>query len=271
MVPLRDDNPTRRFAIVTLALIVLNVAIFALVQPHGGTAAVVGLSPHSVEWPAERAEEEFLYRQATVPCEVISGKQLDRREIRDAFANRSEQCDRSRNDAPVFPAKVPALSVLVSMFLHGGWLHLLGNMLFLWIFGNNIEDQFGSVKYLIFYLLTGVVATFAHVLANPNSLVPVVGASGAIAGVMGAYLVLFPRVKVTSVLAFLPFIPFRVRAWLLLGVWFVSQFWVNPADGVAWIAHVAGFAFGAIVTFLFRSRLANAPAATLDQRAYESR
>jgi membrane associated rhomboid family serine protease len=271
MVPLRDDNPTRRFAKVTLALIALNVAVFALVQPHGSRAALVKVSPHSADWPANLAEEEFLYRQATVPCEVISGKQLDRREIRDAFQNKSDQCDQSRNDAPVFPNKVPALSILVSMFLHGGWLHLLGNMLFLWIFGNNIEDRFGSAPYLVFYVFAGVVATLAHVIANPDSLVPVVGASGAIAGVMGAYLVLFPRIKVTSVLAFLPFIPFRVRAWVLLGVWFVSQFWVNPADGVAWVAHVAGFAFGAVTTLLFRARLSDPPTSTLGVVAHQRR
>jgi membrane associated rhomboid family serine protease len=271
MVPLRDDNPTRRLAIVTIVLIAINVAVFALVQPHGSTPAVVKASPHSADWPTNLAEEEFLYRQATVPCEVISGKQLDRREIRDAFQNKSDQCDRSRKDAPVFPTKLLALSILVSMFLHGGWLHLLGNMLFLWIFGNNIEDRFGSATYLVFYLLSGTVATLAHVIANPDSLVPVVGASGAIAGVMGAYLVLFPRIKVISVLAFLPFIPFRVRAWVLLGVWFVSQFWVNPADGVAWVAHVAGFAFGAITTLLFRSRLTDPPTSTLSAVSHQRR
>jgi membrane associated rhomboid family serine protease len=254
MVPLRDENPTRTLAWVTLLLIVLNVGVFVLLQPRGEKPAIVSTGSR-VGWSADLTEAEFLYRQATVPCEIVSGQQLDRSEIESALRGNGDACNREQSNNVVFPAKQPALSILVSMFLHGGWLHLLGNMLFLWIFGNNIEDQFGRVKYLV-----------AHVLANPNSLVPVVGASGAIAGVMGAYLVLFPRVRVTSVLAFLPIIPFRVRAWVLLGIWFVSQFWVNPADGVAWIAHVAGFAFGALLTFLFRSKLAPLPAKTLENR-----
>jgi membrane associated rhomboid family serine protease len=258
MVPLRDDNPTRSLAWVTVILIALNVGVFVLLQPRGEKPAIVSTGSH-VGWSADLTEAEFLYRRATVPCEVVSGQQLDQREIDNALRGNSDACDRTETTNVVFPAKQPALSILVSMFLHGGWLHLLGNMLFLWIFGNNIEDQFGRAKYLVFYVLAGIVATIGHVVANPNSLVPVVGASGAIAGVMGAYLVLFPRIRVTSVLAFLPFIPFRVRAWVLLGIWFVSQFWVNPADGVAWVAHVAGFAFGALLTFVFRSKLAPMP------------
>jgi membrane associated rhomboid family serine protease len=141
------------------------------------------------------------------------------------------------------------------MFLHGGWLHLGGNMLFLWVFGNNIEDRMGSGPYLGFYLLAGLAAAAAHIAVQPDSTVPVVGASGAVAGVMGAYLVLFPNVRIRSLFFFF-FILFRdVPAKWLLGFWFVSQFFINPADGVAWVAHVGGFAFGALVALVLRDRL----------------
>ena len=139
------------------------------------------------------------------------------------------------------------------MFLHGGILHLGGNMLFLWVFGNNVEDRLGPVGYLAFYLLAGVVATGAHLAIQPQSTVPVIGASGAIAGVMGAYLVWFPNVPIRTLvfLGFLVFFP-EIRAKWLLGFWFVSQFFVSPNDGVAWMAHVGGFVVGVLTALLFR-------------------
>jgi membrane associated rhomboid family serine protease len=151
----------------------------------------------------------------------------------------------------VFPHKHVFLAVLSSMFLHGGLLHLGGNMLFLWVFGNNVEDRLGRVRYALFYVVAGVVATFTHVFLQPTSTIPVIGASGAIAGVMGAYLVWFPNARVLSLLFF---IIARIRAkWWLL-IWFVSQFFVNPNEGVAWAAHVGGFVFGALVALVLRQR-----------------
>jgi membrane associated rhomboid family serine protease len=138
------------------------------------------------------------------------------------------------------------------MFLHGGLLHLAGNMLFLWIFGNNIEDRLGHVHHLLFYLAAGVVATLAHIAVQPDSTVPVVGASGAIAGIMGAYLVWFPRAKVTTLFVFFIILFRQVQARWVLGIWFVSQFFVNPNEGVAWMAHVGGFVFGVLVALLVR-------------------
>jgi membrane associated rhomboid family serine protease len=151
----------------------------------------------------------------------------------------------------VFPDKHVFLAVLLSMFLHGSVLHLAGNMLFLWVFGNNIEDRLGTVRYVAFYLVAGIVATFAHVFLQPTSTIPVIGASGAIAGVMGAYLVWFPNARVLSLLFI---VVARVRAkWLLL-LWFASQFFVNPNEGVAWAAHVGGFVFGAGAAALLAQR-----------------
>ena len=228
MIPLKDDNPTRTTPIVTVLLIIACVGVYFGFQTQGDQA-------------------EFTYRRAAVPCEVVTGQPMTLDEINSA------DCTRQDTGDPVFPDKSPVLAVLTSMFLHGGLLHLGGNMLFLWVFGNNIEDKRGKVPYLIFYLVSGVVATFAHVALDPGSTIPLVGASGAIAGVMGAYLVLFPHVQIRTVfLVFLIFVR-DIQARWLLGFWFVSQFFINPNEGVAWAAHVGGFVFGVLAGLVWRA------------------
>jgi membrane associated rhomboid family serine protease len=148
--------------------------------------------------------------------------------------------------------------VLTSLFLHGSWLHLLGNMLFLWVFGNNVEDRFGRLRYLLFYLACGVLATYGFALANPGSTEALIGASGAIAGVLGAYLILYPRARVWSLVPVLFFIPLRLPAWLVLGLWFLLQwvftvgYAVSQAGSVAYLAHVLGFVTGVVVGLLVR-------------------
>jgi membrane associated rhomboid family serine protease len=155
--------------------------------------------------------------------------------------------------------KRPWLSVLTAMFLHGGWLHLLGNMLFLYVFGNNVEDRLGRLRFLGFYLLCGYAATYGFALFQPDSTQPLVGASGAIAGVLGAYLVLFPRARVLSLLTFLLFLPVRLPAWFVLGGWFVLQYiyfrggGVAAGSGVAYGAHVVGFLVGAVLVWGLRN------------------
>lgn len=145
-------------------------------------------------------------------------------------------------------------TLLTSMFLHAGFAHLAGNMLFLWIFGDNLEDQMGHLPYLAFYLACGLLAEFAHIAADPASVVPTIGASGAIGGVMGGYLLLFPRARVDILLIFIIFFRvFAVPAWLMLGLWFVFQVafgFGTPADlgGVAYWAHAGGFVAGAVLT-----------------------
>jgi membrane associated rhomboid family serine protease len=145
-------------------------------------------------------------------------------------------------------------TVLTSMFMHGSWLHIIGNMWFLWIFGDNVEDVMGRVKYVIFYLLCGVAAALTQVLSTPNELVPMVGASGAIAGVLGAYLMLFPRARVRCLWwIFILVTTIYVPAWLLLGLWFLSQFLMRE-PGVASMAHVGGFVVGFLMVRLFVMR-----------------
>jgi membrane associated rhomboid family serine protease len=154
-------------------------------------------------------------------------------------------------------------SILVSMFLHGGWAHLLGNMLYLWIFGDNVEDRLGHLKYLVFYLACGWAATLAHAWANPQSAMPAIGASGAIAGVLGAYLVIFPRARVLTLIPLGFFLRLtELPAVIVLGLWFVLQLFSGVASlgartaeagGVAWWAHIGGFAVGLAVGFAVRA------------------
>lgn len=154
-----------------------------------------------------------------------------------------------------------AITPFTAMFLHGGWLHLGGNMIFLWVFGDNVEDAMGHRRYAIFYLLTGLLATATHIALNQSDLTPVIGASGAIAGVLGAYLVLYPRATVSAILPIfiLFWIPFRVRAVFLIGFWFLLQIFsgvasitsTDGAGGTAWFAHIGGFVAGLLLVRLF--------------------
>jgi membrane associated rhomboid family serine protease len=170
--------------------------------------------------------------------------------------------------APFYPPNL--LRILISMFLHGGWLHLGGNMLYLWIFGDNIEDRLGHFKYVIFYLLCGLVATMTHAVMNANSRLPSIGASGAIAGVLGAYIVLFPKARVTTLIPIFVFVIVReLPAVVVLGLWFVLQFFVGVASigassdatgGVAVFAHIGGFVAGmALVVLMGGMRRAPQP------------
>lgn len=153
-------------------------------------------------------------------------------------------------------------SILLSMFLHGGWTHLLGNMLYLWIFGDNVEDRLGHVRFILFYLLCGWVATLAHAYAGPGSPIPSIGASGAIAGVLGAYLMMFPRARVLTLIPLGYFIRMtELPALVVLGFWFVLQLFSGVASlsaasaqagGVAWWAHIGGFVAGLVVGLIFR-------------------
>ena len=244
MIPLKDDNPTRRFPIVTVLLILVNVGVYFFVQRP---------------FDEESSQARFAYEVAAIPCEVVQGRPLTQDEVvrtlQDDDESACETGAAAEGDA-VFPDKSVWLALLYSMFLHGSLLHLGGNMLFLWIFGNNIEDRMGIGGYLVFYLLAGLAASAAHVLVQPASTIPVVGASGAIAGVMGAYLVLFPNVRIRSLLILVFIVLFRdIPAKWLLGFWFVTQFFTNPSEGVAWVAHVGGFVFGALVALFLRDRL----------------
>jgi membrane associated rhomboid family serine protease len=248
VIPIHDVNPVRRTPWVTYGLVAINVVVL-LLTPTSQTAVAGSPAPAAL-----CRQQAFYDRYAAIPREMTHDQPL-------TLVATGQPGPRPDTCVVAHPRyhKIPALSVLLSMFLHAGWLHLLGNMLFLVIFGNNVEDRLGHVRFLLFYVLCGYVAAYGFAAANPNSTEPLIGASGAIAGVLGAYLVLYPRAKVWSLVPFLFFIPVRIPAWLVLGLWFVLQ-WVysagyvsTGAGSVAYVAHVFGFITGAVIGLILRA------------------
>jgi len=219
MIPLKDDNPTRTFPFVNYALIAACVAVFFWELSLGGRA------------------QNAILAYGLIPDMLLGDARL-----------------------PPGLAVVPAwATIFTSMFMHGGWMHLIGNMLYLWIFGDNVEDAMGRGRYLVFYVLCGVVAALAQIAVNPDSQIPSLGASGAISGVLGAYLVMFPgrrvRVLLLRMITYLPAI-------VVIGFWIVLQFisgigqlaQTEETGGVAYAAHVGGFVAGFVLVWLFRRR-----------------
>jgi membrane associated rhomboid family serine protease len=250
VIPIADENPVRRIPWVTLLLIATCVVVYFAVQPTG--------TP-KLDWTGfvERTDQEdlrFVVENAAVPCELVRGRPLTKAEYEATFGGEENGSACSDEDGQAqSPGKIVLLSALLTMFLHGSIPHLFGNMLFLWVFGNNVEGRRGWWRYLLLYLAGGIVATAAHVGVDPGSTVPIVGASGAIAAVMGAYLVCWPTARVKTIIFVGPILLRKVEAiWLLL-IWFATQFLLVSGDSsIAWAAHVGGFAFGALVGLWWR-------------------
>ena len=266
MIPIRDPLRSRRFPAVTVALIVVNLLVFLFQGYLAGTDPVVAdwsndrqvwveanLDPPPIfnpyyylgrrlpgqsifSYPIPR-DDLFVMEYALVPGELLGGTDLP----------------------PTIP--IPLwLTLLTSVFMHGGIMHVLGNMLYLWIFGDNVEDAMGPVRFLIFYLLCGLAATFSQILLAPGSTVPLLGASGAIAGVLAAYFMLFPYARVLTLAPIFFFLRLiSIPAVFLLGFWFILQVIsgatsLGMSSGVAWFAHIGGFLAGAILVFPFRRK-----------------
>lgn len=220
MFPLHDDNPTQIVPYVTVALIVTCVAVFFWQLSLG------------------QANNGAVFSLGVIPAVLFDNKSL-----------------------PAGLDVLPAwMTIFTSMFLHGGWMHLIGNMLYLWIFGNNVEDVMGHRRFIVFYLICGVAAVMSHALVNPESEIPMIGASGAISGVLGAYLLLYPRARVLVVIPVFIFIhTARVAAGWVLGFWFVLQVFnslttTSQQGGVAFGAHIGGFVAGMILIPFFKSK-----------------
>jgi membrane associated rhomboid family serine protease len=241
--PFKDDQRTRSFPWVTVALLTINVVVFLFVQPAGFQRA----NPEATitqddYWLAVEAEE-FAFRWGSVACELTSGSTL---------AEEPDGCDDDPDLPDAFPeGKSVLLALIACMFLHANIFHLAGNMLFLWVFGGNVEDRLGRANFLALYLVGGIVATLGFVAANARSPMPLIGASGAIAVAMGAYLVLFPRARVLTVIATAAFQVVYVPAAIVLVLFFVTQFFTGD-DSVAWEAHAAGMAAGFLATLVLR-------------------
>ena len=231
MIPLKDINPTRTFPFFTVSLIVINCLVFFLQLGHGLEESVLsyGAIPY------------FFFRPQAESAVYL---EIPHRYAR-FWGTRRIEVEK--------PKPGGFGSLLTSMFMHGDLFHLLFNMLFLWVFGNNIEDRFGHFKFIIFYLVCGVGAAFAHAVFNPDSLIPMVGASGAISGVMGAYLLLFPQVPILTLIPLFFFFQLvRVPAFIFIGIWFLIQLLsIGSPANVAFLAHVGGFVVGLLLTRSF--------------------
>ena len=221
MIPLHDDNPTEITPLLTIFFIVICILVFFWQLSLGG-----------------QGNQAAVYSLGVIPAVLLNKVSLP-------------------SELALIPAE---LTVFTSMFMHGGFMHLAGNMLYLWIFGNNVEDVMGHVRFVIFYLLCGIAAVFGQVLQNPASEIPMIGASGAISGVLGAYLLLYPHARIL-VLIPLGFYAHMVRlpAGLVLGIWFAIQIFSSLAAGpnsagVAWFAHIGGFIAGVVLIPLFKRR-----------------
>jgi len=261
VIPVHDVNPVRRAPWVTWGLIAANIIVFLLTPT----------APASVTGAASLAQEcrleAFYARWAAIPTELVHNRPL-------ALAPTGQTGVGPQGAGCVLAAprfhKSPVLSAFTAMFVHGGWLHLLGNMLFLFVFGNNVEDRFGRLRYLVFYIGCGMLAAYGFALANRNSTEVLIGASGAIAGVLGAYALLFPRQRVTTLIPIFIFITVReIPAVFLLGFWFVIQFFAGAASlggnmgeqgGVAYFAHIGGFVAGMVLIVLMGGRRPRRPA-----------
>jgi membrane associated rhomboid family serine protease len=259
VIPIHDDNPVRRVPVVTYLLIALNFAVF-FTEP---VVSQLGIGSTTIEQAC--TESAYFERYGAIPSELTTNEPQKTVLSGEPDADGTGCATTSRDYD-----KSPFLSVLFAMFLHGGWLHILGNMLFLWVFGNNVEDRMGRLRFLLFYLFCGYIATYGFASQSPHSATSLVGASGAIAGVLGAYLVLYPRARVTSIVPIaIILLPLRLPAWLVLGGWFLLQ-WVYAngsavADGagVAYAAHVFGFITGVVIAAAARpALLRNTPVAS---------
>ncbi|MGI9184395.1 MAG: rhomboid family intramembrane serine protease [Solirubrobacteraceae bacterium] len=238
MIPLKDNIPTDRFALVTVALILANVIAYVLAVSHGGSL-ISGPDVHEI---VRYGAIPYALTHPSEHCGIVS-----------ALGASEYGCTHRSGVVSGLPAWE---TVLTSMFMHASILHIAGNMLFLWIFGNNVEDAMGSVKFLGFYVLGGVAALALQTAVSPDSTAPTVGASGAIAAVLGGYLVLYPRARVLAfVFVILFFTVIELPALVMLGIWFAEQALfgaaglTNPTGGggsVAYFAHVGGFVFGAL-------------------------
>jgi membrane associated rhomboid family serine protease len=239
MIPIKDNIPTDRFPLVTVALIITNVIVYLLSIRHGGSL----ISGPDTQEIVKYGATPYALTHSGVHCGLVSPAQLG--------------CGRGVSGL------LPWETVFTAMFMHASILHIAGNMIFLWIFGNNVEDSMGPVRFLVFYLLGGVAALALQVAVGPDTVAPTVGASGAIAAVLGGYIVLYPRARVlTLVLIIFFFGVIELPAMVMLGVWFITQAvfgavgLTDPtgAGGVAYFAHIGGFAFGLLTIRLWAKR-----------------
>ncbi len=282
MIPLKDNVPTSRLPLVTILLIVANIAVFGWqlsfsdsdssssklqllgVTERDENSVQYGAIPYRILHPGRDCAFGFTHKSEGQRSEIVCQKTADYREVRAESGPGSPFA--------AYPNPPWFVTLFTSMFMHGGFLHIAFNMLFLWIFGSNVEEAMGRGPFLLFYLLAGLAAVYSQALIDPNGTLPTIGASGAIAGVLGAYALLLPRARVLTAVILIFFVTLiEIPAWVMLGIWFVLQFVpaigqvavpdVTGSGGVAYFAHVGGFVFGLALVKLFTRNWKRSPAA----------
>jgi membrane associated rhomboid family serine protease len=260
VIPVGDSNRIRSTPWVTRLIILANVVLFLYMFTLPSDPDVVGTNRRGQDLAEVFRDIPNCYGLETFDTEAdrfICKYAFQPKEFFDTVSGDSGLNGEERRSA--------LLAIIASMFMHGGWLHIIGNMLFLWVFGDNIEDRLGHAVFFLFYLLAGMVAAFIQGMIDPQSVVPILGASGAVAGVLGAYLVWFPGATIRVVIPFfiLIFIPIPIPAWIMIGVWFLQNLLAGyatiadaaaPGQSVAWFAHIGGFLFGILIAALAGSR-----------------
>jgi membrane associated rhomboid family serine protease len=267
LIPLKDNIPTRRFPVITVALIVVNVLVYfgfqhgGLSLPNDDTKTVkYSAIPYEITHPGKKCGEITAQSPEQVSARVASELKVNQEDhiVCTGTPGLLDRLQTSPGDSQ--PAWY--LTILFAMFMHGSLLHIAGNMLFLWIFGNNIEDSMGRIRFPLFYLLGGIAAAYAQSWVHPNDIVPTLGASGAIAAVLGGYALLYPRARVLTVIFIIFFFTIiELPALFVLGGWFLLQLLdsatlsASNGGGVAYFAHIGGFLFGLATIRLFAKRV----------------
>ena len=271
MIPIRDKNPTKTFPYVTIFLIILNILIYFFPTFSHNTTVVRlytyykhGVIPGLFQAQTNRDKHEEIWQELktkSLQPPIPFGKRVRQYQQELFHWKAMETVFRWFEEEGGHKARFELATLFTSMFLHGGILHLLGNMLFLWIFGNNIEDACGHLKFVIFYLSCGLAASFVHLAVSSGSLVPTIGASGAISGILGAYLLLYPKAEILTLVPIYPFMyPIELPAAAFLIYWIALQFISGLPSlgriggGVAWFAHIGGFFAGLILIIILKKR-----------------
>ncbi|MDA2969753.1 MAG: rhomboid family intramembrane serine protease [Actinomycetota bacterium] len=229
MIPISDINPAKNKPIITRIFIATCILTYIFLQPK---------EPYELF--------NFFYRLSAIPCELFNNTPLTENQylLNDCFANKT---------TPIFLEKNILLSIIYANFFHANFLHILGNLWSFWIFGNNIEDKLGKIKFIIFILLVGLTSILFHSILNYSSLIPIVGASGIVSGLMGAYVKLFPNARLLVLVPFGFIFPTTIKAKFFMIVWFISQFYIAiNVQGISWEAHISGFIFGYFLVNLFK-------------------
>ncbi len=221
MIPISDINPARNVPVVSRIFIILSSLTFLFLQPKNNIDLL-----------------NYFYKYAAIPCELINNLPISANQ----FYNNNCSLE---PDILIFPDKNILLSIIVSLFLHANFLHILGNLWSFWIFGNNVEDKLGKIRFILFLIVSGVISIVGHSLLNVGNLNPIVGASGIVSALMGAYLYLFPNAKLLVLVPFGVFFPTTIKAKYFMIFWLISQFIIAiQSNNISWEAHISGFLFG---------------------------